>query len=211
VRVDVYSDVVCPWCYVGEKRLEKALARTPGIEADIRWRPFQLLPGMPEGGLPWAAFVREKFGGEENARAAFARVAAAGAPDGARFDFGRVANAPNTVDAHRLILFAGERGRQWEAADALFEAYFAEGADLNDHDQLAKIAARAGLDLEEARNCLAGGEGADEVARSQKEAHRLGINGVPFYVLDGRYAVSGAQPVGVFVRALEATRGETGD
>ncbi len=211
MRIDVYSDVVCPWCYVGEKRLEKALARVPDLEMEVRWRPFQLRPEMPEGGLPWAAFVREKFGGEENAKAAFAHIAQAGAPDGVRFDFGRVASAPNTVDAHRLILFGGACGREWEVADALFEAYFARGADFNNRDDLAEIAARAGLDPEEARGFLAGRDGADEVARSQEQAARLGISGVPFYVFDGRYAVSGAQPVEVFIRALEAARDGRGD
>lgn len=204
MRIDVYSDVVCPWCYVGEKRLETALARAPGIGSDVHWRPFQLQPEMPEGGLPWSSYIREKFGGEANARAAFAHVAAAGDPEGVRFDFARIASAPNTVDAHRLILFAERHERQWETADSLFEAYFAGGADLNDHDQLAGIAARAGLDPDKVRNFLAGDEGEEEVARSQEEARRFGINGVPFYVFDGRYAVSGAQPVEVFLRALKA-------
>jgi predicted DsbA family dithiol-disulfide isomerase len=109
--------------YMGEKRLAKRL----DLEAEVRWRPFQLQPGMPEGGVPWPEFTRQKFGGEDGAKAAFARVVAAGESDGIRFDFDRVASAPGTVDAYRLILFAGERGLQWEVADALFLAYFTEG------------------------------------------------------------------------------------
>jgi predicted DsbA family dithiol-disulfide isomerase len=202
--IDVYSDVVCPWCYIGEKRLERALRERPGLEARVRWRPFQLQPGMPEGGLPWSEFMRRKFGGAADARAAFARVAAAGEPDGIRFDFDQVASAPNTVDAHRLILLAAERGLQWETADVLFRAYFTEGKSLNDRGQLVELATGAGLDAGEVRGYLAGASGVDEVLASQEEAGRLGIGGVPFYVFDGSYALSGAQPVEVFGQAIDA-------
>ena len=203
--IDVYSDVVCPWCYIGEKRLSRALAARPDLEAEVRWRPFQLQPDMPEGGVPWAAFSREKFGGEGGAEAAFSHVSAAGEGDGIRFDFGRVARAPNTVDAHRLILFAGGYGMQWELADALFRAYFTEGKNLNAHEELAQVASSVGLDAEEVREYFAGDEGASQVRSSQEEARRLGITGVPFYVFDGRYALYGAQPVGVFGEALDMT------
>lgn len=204
--IDVYSDVVCPWCYIGEKRLAKALAERPDLGVAVRWRPFQLQPGMPEGGLPWAEFSRQKFGGEDGAQAAFSRVAAAGEGDGIRFDFGRVASAPNTVDAHRLILFAGDRGPQWELCDALFYAYFTDGKDLNDHEDLVAVATSVGLDADETREYLAGEEGVTEVRSSQDEANRLGITGVPFYVFDGRYAVYGAQPADVFGEALDLAR-----
>jgi predicted DsbA family dithiol-disulfide isomerase len=202
--IDVYSDVVCPWCFIGERRLERALREGPDLEARVRWRPFQLQPGMPEGGLPWSEFTRQKFGGEENARVAFAHVAAAGEPDGVSFDFDRVASAPNTVDAHRLILFAAGHDREWEAADALFRAYFKEGKNLNDHEQLVELATGVGLDAGAVRGYLAGEGGAAEVVASQEEAGRLGIAGVPFYVFDGRYALAGAQPVEVFGRAIDA-------
>src|SRR5215210_9519041 len=118
--IDVYSDVVCPWCFIGEKRLAKALEPRPDIEVEVHWRPFQLQPGMPKRGLPWAEFCREKFGSERGAEAAFSHVSAVGEEEGIRFDFGRVASAPNTVDAHRLILFDGNYGRQWELANAIF-------------------------------------------------------------------------------------------
>jgi predicted DsbA family dithiol-disulfide isomerase len=199
--IDVYSDVVCPWCYIGEKRLSKVLAGRPEVE--VRWRPFQLQPGMPEGGVPWAEFSRQKFGGESGAKAAFSHVSAAGEGDGIRFDFGRVVSAPNTVDAHRLILLAGDHGLQWELVEALFRAYFTEGKDLNDHEQLAEVASSVGLDAEEVGEYLAGEGGISEVRSSQDEAQSLGITGVPFYVFDGRYALYGAQPVEVFGEALD--------
>jgi len=202
--IEVYSDVVCPWCYVGEKRLEMALSERPDLGVEVLWRPFQLRPEMPEGGLPWREFALDKFGGEENMRAAFAHVSAAGEPDGTRFDFDRISTAPNTVDAHRLILFARQSGREWQTADALFRAYFLEGRDLNKREDLLAVASGAGLELEEVRRLLGGDRGKAEVWESQQTAARLGIGGVPFYVFDGRYALSGAQPVEVFLRALDA-------
>jgi len=204
LTVDVYADIVCPWCYIGERRLERAAAERPGVVVERYWRPFQLQPGMPAGGMPWAAFVREKFGGEARARSIFDHVTAVGAADGITFDFGRVASAPNTVDAHRLILLAGERGRQWPVVDALFHAYFAAGADLNDREQLATIAAGVGLDAGEVRTYLAGDGGAAAVHASQREARRLGVQGVPFFVFDNRIAISGAQPLDWFLRAIDA-------
>jgi predicted DsbA family dithiol-disulfide isomerase len=208
MTIEVYADVVCPWCYIGAKRLERALALRPEAGVDLRWRPFQLQPHMPAGGLPWREFAKAKFGGEEGARGAFARVTSVGASEGITFDFDRVASAPNTVDAHRVILHAARYALQRETANALFAAYFSEGRDLNDYEQLADIASGAGLDADEVRSMLASGEGAEEVRSSQEEAGRLGISGVPFYVFDGRYAVSGAQPVEVFLRALDAAYNE---
>lgn len=206
--IEVYADVVCPWCYIGERRLRDALARRPEIEAERRWRPFQLRPEMPPAGLPWDAFAREKFGGEERARTAFDHVTRVGEPLGIRFDFGRVASAPNTVDAHRLILFAAEHDRQWETADALFRAYFADGKNLNDRDDLAEISAGAGLDADAARSYLEGEGGVRRVWESQEEARRRGVSSVPFYVIDDRYAVPGGQPAETWVEVLDAVRAE---
>lgn len=208
MKIDVYADVVCPWCYVGEKSLEKVLRDRPDLDVERRWRPFQLRPEMPAGGLPWREFALEKFGGEESMGRAFAHVAAAGEPDGAHFDFDRIASAPNTVDAHRLILHAGERGREWQMSDALFRGYFSEGRDLNEANDLTMMAAGAGLDREEIRTFLAGKDGARDVWESQQAAAKLGIGGVPFYVIDGRYAVSGGQPAPVWLRTLDAIEAE---
>jgi predicted DsbA family dithiol-disulfide isomerase len=206
--IDIYADVVCPWCYIGERRLEQALAQRPNLVVERRWRPFQLNPDLPATGVPWADFARRKFGGEQRAQLMYAQVAAAGAPDGIDFAFERIVSAANTVDAHRLILLARAHGREWELAEALFAAYFSSGADLNDHAQLTAIAAGVGLDQAAVRAHLAGSAGAADVAASQDEAAQLGIRGVPFYVIDGRYAISGAQPVGVFVQALDRIAAE---
>ena len=206
IKIDVYADVVCPWCYVGETRLEQALAGRPKLPVRCRWRPYQLRPEMPAGGLTWHEFAVDKFGGEARMRAAFSHVSAAGEPDGIHFDFGRIASAPNTVDAHRLILHAAEHDRQWEAANALFRAYFAGGANLNDHEELVNVVASIGLDKAETRRFLQSREAVEEVWSSQKEAARLGVNSVPFYVFDDSYGLSGAQPVEAFLQVLDATR-----
>lgn len=208
MKIEVYADVVCPWCYIGAKQLERVLALRPEVGVDLRWRPFQLQPHMPAGGLPWREFAKAKFGGEEGARGAFARVTSVGASEGITFDFDRVASAPNTVDAHRVILHAARYALQWETANALFEAYFSDGSDLNDHEQLVDIASGAGLDADEVRSVIVSGEGTEEVHASQEEAARLGISGVPFYVFDGRYAVAGAQPAELFLRALDTAYAE---
>lgn len=158
--------------------------------------------------MPWDVFARRKFGGGPKARGAFARLAAVGEGEGFRFDFDRVASAPNTVDAHRLILSAGEhdRGARWGLVDAPFEPYFSDGRNLNDHGALPTIAAGAGLDGDEVRRYLEDEDGRAEVRGSQEEAYGRGIRGVPFYVFDGGRTVSGPRPVEAFLRALDGAR-----
>lgn len=192
MTIDLWADVACPWCFIGERRLRRALEEA-GVEAEVRWRPFQLQPDLPRGGLPWEDFVERKFGGWERARPMFAHVARAGEEEGIRFDFERVASAPNTAAAHGLILEASRDGRLWEAADAVYRAYFTEGRDVGDPSVLHEIAAGLGVSWP-------GGdpEIEDEVRQARAEAARLGVNGVPFIVFDGRLALSGAQPVEQF-------------
>ena len=206
LRIDVWADVACPWCWIGEARLARALAARPDVAAEVSWRPFELQPGLPAGGLDWDDFVRTKFGGPERARAMFAHVAAAGAPDGLAFRFDRMARAANTRDAHRLILWAGDQrgsGGMMEVARALFAANFAEGRDVGDRAVLADVAAAHALDGGAAAAMLASARFAAEVEASQREAEAVGVNGVPFFVLDGRYAFSGAQPQETFAAVLD--------
>jgi|SRR5579884_356020 len=203
MRIEVYSDVACPWCYIGERRLTRALEQRPDLHVERVWRPFQLQPDLPPSGLPWDEYAAAKFGGAERARAMFARVTEVAAGDGLEYHFERIPTAANTMDAHRLILFAREYGKEWAMAEALFAAYFTHGADLADRDQLVAIATGSGLPEDAARAYLASDAGVAEVAASQEEAAALGIGGVPFYIFDGRYAVSGAQPVALFLRALD--------
>ncbi len=215
LAIDVWADVACPWCWIGERRLAQALAPLaathPDLTVERRWRPFQLQPQLPAPGRPWADFAREKFGGPERAAGMFAHVAGAGADVGCDFRFDRIAAAPNTTDAHRLVLFArhaapaGDDGtHELALAEALFAAYFRDGRHVGERGVLRDVAAEAGLDADAATRWLEGPGGTLDVQGSQREAGRLGIQGVPFVVLDGRLGVSGAQPTAVFRRAIEA-------
>ena len=208
VEIDVYADVVCPWCYVGEAHLKEALAARPGLDVTLRWRPFQLRPEMPAQGEPWRAFAEEKFGGWAGARSAFKHVAEVGERAGLTFDFDNVASAPNTLDAHRLILMAAEWGKEMETAKTLFRAYFSEGRDLNSLDDLLAVAKRVGLEEEAVRAFLRSDAGTAEVWASQERARRLGVSSVPFYVLNNQYGVSGARPPEVFLQAFSTVQAD---
>jgi predicted DsbA family dithiol-disulfide isomerase len=203
IKIDVYADIACPWCYIGEKRLEQALSMRPDIEAELRWRPFQLRPEMPKEGVAWADFEVQKFGGHEKARQIFARVTGIGAEDGIDFRFDRIQVAPNTLYAHRLVLFAREQRREWEAVEALYAAHFTEGRNVGDLSTLVEIAEGIGLDAGAARAYLLSDRDTAAVTESQDEAYSVGVQGVPFYVFDGQYALSGAQPVETFLWALD--------
>jgi len=203
MTIDVYSDVACPWCYIGKRRLAAALRVRPGLTPDVRWRPFQLQPHLPQGGVPWEEFAIQKFGGWERARGMFAGVARAGKADGISFDFEGIAAAVNTADAQRLILYAKTEGLEWEMAEALFQAYFSDGRHVGAPHVLRAIAAEVGLDGVAAAAYLQSDAGRVEVVQSQQEATRRGIQGVPFYVFDGQFGLSGAQPVETFLQALD--------
>ena len=202
MTIDVYADLACPWCYIGEAHLAAALAQRPGLGVDRRWRPFQLQPDLPPEGAPRESF-HAKFGGPERTEAAFAQTARAGEAAGLAFDFARLAGAPNTTDAHRLVLLAGEYGRTWEAVDALFAGYFAEGRDLGDAADLVALAEHAGVPGADARALLGDDRYRADVRRSQTIAQRSGIGGVPLYLFGDHFALSGAQPVEAFVQALD--------
>lgn len=206
MEIDLFADIACPWCYIGERRLRRAVEQA-GVDAKVRWRPFQLQPDLPVGGVPWREFVDHRFGGWERARGMFANVAAAGAADGIRFDFEGMPRAPNTRDAHRLMLLANDVGLVWEMAEALFAACFTDARDVTDAVVLAELAAGAGLPPERVREVLEGGSYAPLVEDSQREAREKGITGVPFIVFGGRFAVSGAQPPEVFRTAIERALG----
>lgn len=206
MRIEVWADVVCPWCWIGETRLYRALAQRPEIQAEVVWRPFQLRPDLPPEGQPWDEVIRSKFGGPERARAMFQQVAAAGAYDGLRFDFEAIPAHPNTRDAHRLVLLAQEAGIGRQMAEALFAANFTEGRDIGKTGVLADVAAQVGIDRDRAARFLGGDQLGAAVDASQAEAAALGITGVPFFVIDGKYAFSGAQSLETFVSVLDRVR-----
>ncbi|MGN6810560.1 MAG: DsbA family oxidoreductase [Thermomicrobiales bacterium] len=208
LRIDLYADIACPWCYIGERRLARALAARPNLHIERHWQPFQLQPDLPPGGIPWSDLIERKFGGAASAAEMFGRVAAAGAPDGIAFNFDRVTRAPNTADAHRLVLFAAEQGQTWTMVETLFAAYFTDGRDVSDREELIALAAAAGLDAAAARDYLASDANVAAVQASQRTAYRHGVQGVPFFVFAERYALSGAQPLDIFERALDLASSE---
>jgi len=201
--IDVHADIACPWCYIGHQRLEQALGTRPALDVVLRWRPFQLQPGLSADGRPWREFAREKFGSWERAQQMFARVREAGSGDGLAFDFDAMEVAPNTANAHRMVLWAEAQGRGIEMSERLYAASFADGENLCDLDVLAGCAADASLDPDAARQMLERDDYTQAVHRGQELARQRGISGVPCHVFDERIALSGAQPVDTFRQALD--------
>ena len=206
--LDVFSDTICPWCYVGKRRLERALEARPQRDLTIRWRAFQLNPGMPAEGMDRKAYIDAKFGGSERARAILDTVRAAGGGEGIAFAFDRIKRTPNTLQSHRLIRFAGGQDRQDETLEALFRAYFLEGRNIGDRAVLADVAEDAGLDRDEAADYLAGDTDAEAVLGEDALARRAGINGVPCFIFNGRFALSGAQEPEAFFQLFDLAREE---
>ncbi|MDH5738903.1 MAG: DsbA family oxidoreductase [Nitrospira sp.] len=195
LTVDVYSDVICPWCYVGKRRLERALQQVGAtVKTRVVWKPFQLNPTMPQQGMDRRQYLDAKFGGPEAAQSIYDQVAAAGAAERIPFAFDRIARTPNTFSAHRLIWLAGRQGKQDALVEALFHRYFVEGGDIGSIETLSLAAAQAGLDRAAVETFLAGDEGVETVKAEEVAGHRLGIRGVPYFVINGAHALSGAQP-----------------
>jgi predicted DsbA family dithiol-disulfide isomerase len=206
LTIDVVSDIVCPWCFIGKRRLEAALAMVAAEEAvgevSVRWHPFELNPDVPPAGLDRREYVEAKFGGPQRAAQIYERVRFAGDTVGIPFAFDRIARQPNTRDAHRLVAWARGSGAAELLVERLFAAYFLEGRNPGDRDVLAKIAGEAGHDADAARAMLASGEGRDAVEASERRAQEIGIGGVPFFIFNGRLAVSGAQDARVLADAI---------
>jgi predicted DsbA family dithiol-disulfide isomerase len=206
LSIDIVSDVVCPWCYIGKRRLEAALAQRDGhAQATVRWLAFQLNPDISAGGVDRRSYLERKFGGPDRAKQVYARVEAAGREVGIAFDFERIRRQPNTFDAHRLLAWAQDLDPL--AADSLverlFRAYFIEGIDIGDANALATLAGEAGFDSAAARAWLASDAGRAAVEAEEQRARDLGVTGVPFFVFNQRLAVSGAQPSEVLSDAIE--------
>jgi predicted DsbA family dithiol-disulfide isomerase len=207
LTIDVVSDVVCPWCYLGRGRLLAALASRPGVETVLRWRPFQLDPTIPPGGLDRKDYMRRKFGSLDRLSPVHERLEALGSDLGIRFAFDAIQRSPNTLDAHRLIRFAAAAGRQDELVAGLFAAYFSEGRDIGDPAVLRDVAVSACLDAAEVDALLAGDALAEDVRREIDMARELGIQGVPFFIFGGSHAVSGAEAPEVLASAIDQATG----
>ena len=203
VSIEVVFDLVCPWCFLGTRRLRRMLRSRPDLAADILWRPFLLHPDLAPQGVPRQDYLARKFGGEERARRVHGTMAELGRAEGIAFRFDRIRRVPHSLDAHRLVRWAGRFGAADSMVDALFQAYFTEGADLGDPAALAGVAAAHDLDPLAARRFLASGAEVEGVHADNLRAHRLGINGVPCFVIAGRHAIAGAQDPEVLERLLD--------
>ena len=203
MQIEIYSDVVCPWCFIGKRRLEQAL-ETAGYaqQAHIAWRPFQLNPAMPKEGMDRTTYLEAKFGSLDAFRQMEEHVLAAGAAEHIPFAFEKVARTPNTFLAHRLMWHAEQQGCQDAVMESLFRGYFTEGADIGSVPVLGQLAGRAGLDGAAVESFLQREEGTTEVKAEETAGHRLGIRGVPYFVLNGSISISGAQPPDIFVSAI---------
>ncbi len=214
LEIEVVFDLVCPWCFLGTRRLRRALARRPDLSAEIRWRPFLLNPDLGAAGVQRQDYMARKFGGEERARRLHATMTDLGVAEGITFRFDRIQRIPASVDAHRLVRLAAQHGVADAVVDALFVAHFCEGADLGSHDTLALLAAQHGLDRRTALRFLASGLESDAVHAENLRAHRLGINGVPCFVMSGRpgqesgHAIAGAQEPEVLERLIDVALAE---
>ena len=191
LAVDVISDVICPWCYIGKKRLEKAIAAFEGQqEVRVRWLPFQLNPTMPKEGISRKEYRIRKFGSWERSLELDAKVVAVGETEGIHFAFDRIERTPNTVDAHRLIWLADQQGCQDAVVEALFRAYFTEGRDISNRQTLIDVVAEAGLERQLAEAVLNSNEGMDAIKEAEELSRRFRVDGVPFFIINNKITLS---------------------
>ncbi len=211
LAIEIVHDLVCPWCYLGIRRLMRTLRRRPDLLFELTWRPFLLNPDMPRVGMARPEYVIRKFGGEDRARRLYTSIADIGRAEGLQFRFDRIRRTPSSVDAHRLVRYAARFGQADAMVEALFAAHFTDGYDIGDHGVLIATAAACGLDGPGVRRFLGGDEEADAVHAENLRAHRLGINGVPCFVVSGRHAIAGAQEPEVIERLLDVAAVEAAD
>ena len=207
ITIDVVSDSVCPWCFVGKRKLDAALALIEELDVNVNWRPFQLDPTIPAGGISRKEYMSKKFGPEKIATI-HDRLEGVGAEAGIAFAFDKITRSPNTLDAHRVIRWAQPSGKQSAIVERLFSLYFIEGGDIGDRDLLARVAAEAGLNEKEVRARLDTDADVVSVQEEIATAVRMGVSGVPFFILAGRYGVSGAQPAEILADAIRKAAAE---
>lgn len=198
IRLDIFSDPICPWCYIGKVRLEQALADNPNHGFDLHWQPFQLNPQMPRGGMDRRDYLERKFGGKTEAVRVYAQIDSAAQDSGLALDFAGIKRTPNTLDAHRLIYWSGIEGCQNAVVDRLFKAYFQQGRDISQGSVLAGIGAAAGMDKGAVETLLTSEADKDTVMNADAYAREIGVQGVPFFILAGQHAISGAQETAVW-------------
>ena len=203
VRIDVVSDVVCPWCFIGKNRLEKAIALKPDIPVEVHWRPYFLNDWVPREGMSRDEYLTAKFGSPERYKGIAGRVVQAAAAEGLTYAMDKISRQPNTLDAHRLIRWAEGIGKAAEMKQKLMDLYFTQGADLTNPAVLVEAAADIGLDAEDVRAALASDQDVTQIEREAEAAKEAGIQGVPMFIFGGKFAVSGAQAPEYLADAIE--------
>jgi predicted DsbA family dithiol-disulfide isomerase len=203
LRIEIVHDLICPWCYLGVRRLLRTVRRRPDLSFELIWQPFLLNPDMPRTGMARPDYVVRKFGGEERARRMYETISETGRHEGIDFHFERIRRTPSSIDAHRLVRYAAGYGRATDMVEALFAAHFTDGHDIGDYSVLVEAAAACGLDAMGVRRFLFSDAETEAVHADNLRAHRLGINGVPCFVVDGSHAIAGAQEPEVIERLLD--------
>jgi predicted DsbA family dithiol-disulfide isomerase len=203
IKLDILSDPICPWCFIGKTQLDRALEGAPNHPFQIEWHPFQLNPDMPPEGMDRRAYLEAKFGGKEKAVQVYAQIAEAAEAAGVEIDFAAITRTPNTLDAHRLIHWAGIEKRQTPVVSALFKAYFQEGRDIGSAEVLADIADSAGMDAAMILRLLDGDADAEEIRARDAHTRERGVTGVPTFVVANQHVVPGAQPPELWAKVID--------
>ena len=202
IKLDILSDPICPWCYIGWSNLARAMEARPNHPFTIEWHPFQLNPDMPPEGYDRKAYLEAKFGGPDRAKAIYGRIADAAAESGLDVDFEKITRTPNTMDAHRLIRWARTTGSQNALVEQLFHRYFEDGEDISDHALLLDVAESVGMEREVVEKLLSGDADRETLAEEDVSAREMGVSGVPCFIVGGRYVMQGAQPVETWVKVI---------
>ena len=203
MQLDIFSDTICPYCLIGKRRLDQAIAERPGLDINISWLPFQLDPDMPVEGRDRQQHLIERYGTVEKAMLQFEGMRELGASEGIDFRFDKIGRSTNTFESHRMVYFAYAHGLQDEMVEVLFSAYFTEGLFLGDHAVLIALAERVGLDGEQARTFLHSTDAVEALKTDEAQIRSMGIDSIPLYVLDGRFPLSGLQSKDAFLRFFD--------
>ena len=206
MQIDIVSDTVCPWCFIGKRRIERAMALRPDVKFDVIWRPYRLDPSIPREGVDRRAYLKAKFGDSPRTSAMGEAIRSEGASEGIAFAFDRIAKSPNTLDSHRLIRWSANAGVQNEVVERLFQAYFIEGQDIGHSAVLSEVAGKAGMDGEVVGTLLSGDADLESVEREAGLANEMGITGVPTFIFDSKFMISGAREVELLVRIIDKAR-----
>lgn len=206
MKINVIFDTICPWCFIGKRRLDQALAKRPVPKLEFTWQAFLLNPDMPVEGLDHSTYLAAKFGGDARSQRVYSAIADAGRNSGIEFNFDAISRTPNSIDSHRLVRYADRTGYASQAVELLFQAYFLEGSDIGNRSVLVKIAEQLGFKAEAFREYLYGSSDLEDINQQNARAHRIGVSGVPAFIIDGQFSVSGAQEPMILQRVLDVAR-----